>query len=105
MSQVKVCRTCGEEFTWRPGSPGYVDQCKECAEDVPLLKAEVSWENKHTPIVRVTDAHTADVFNAKMKRSGVLCKALSDSAMHKAFCERKGERKNDQGARGWYRGK
>lgn len=66
---TKVCKVCEEEFVFLRGKPGYVDTCPLCSKgDVPLVKAEVSWENKHTPIVRVTDAHTADRFNAELRR-------------------------------------
>jgi len=83
---MRVCRVCLEEFIARPGKPGFVDVCemKSCVEavraDVPLLKAEVSWEDKHTPIIRVTDARTANRFNAKMRRRGVLSSGLAQSA-------------------------
>jgi hypothetical protein len=108
MSQVKkVCRVCEEEFTWRVGKPGYVDVCERCGEkDVPLLMAKVSWENKHTPVVEVCEAQEARRFNRQLARKpGGLIPALSESGREKARAQFKGERKSDQGARGYYRGK
>jgi len=32
----RTCRNCGKEFSKPPGSPGYIDQCLECAVPNPL---------------------------------------------------------------------
>lgn len=96
-----VCKVCEGEFTSRIGKPGYINVCEECSEpDVAKVKAEVSWENKHTPIIRVTDAHTANVFNAAGRRKGCgLIGSLMVSG--RILKSRHGERRSDQGPRGW----
>lgn len=29
---IKTCVVCGEEFTLRPGKPGYANRCPACSE-------------------------------------------------------------------------
>lgn len=36
-----TCRDCGEDFAWFQGKMGYFDQCSFCAQDVPILRAEM----------------------------------------------------------------
>lgn len=71
-TKTLICRTCGDPFSFYQGKPGYIDQCSDCGKkDVPLLKAKVSWENKHTPVVEVCSAEEADAFNGAQRRFGV----------------------------------
>jgi len=41
--EVKICRVCGEEFTFHPGKPGYINECEACTRvrgsEVPKSKA------------------------------------------------------------------
>ena len=69
-AQQRTCRKCSKDFTLLPNKPGNINDCAECAgEDVPLLMAKVSWENKHTPIIEVTaDREAAIAFNKAQVR-------------------------------------
>jgi hypothetical protein len=56
-----------------PRKPGPIHLCADCGIDLETsdpLMACVSWENKHTPIITITDSHTAQVFNAQQRRQG-----------------------------------
>ena len=35
-----ICRDCRQEFTVTSNKPGFINQCEECATDVPQYKAE-----------------------------------------------------------------
>jgi len=35
-----ICRHCEEEFTLRNGKPGLIDECPDCAVEVPVYRAE-----------------------------------------------------------------
>jgi len=39
------CRDCGCEFRSFAGKPGYINQCEDCAVDVPLYRAEQGTED------------------------------------------------------------
>ena len=81
-----------------PNKPGRIDVCtgltcqKEDSEQSPepdKLMAQVSWENKHTPIVVVTTAARAIPFNRVQMRHG----AVPLSSMNwNGFPEKKDER-------------
>jgi hypothetical protein len=76
----RKCRDCREWFTPTPNKPGYVNQCANCATDVEKVMAEVSWENKHTPIINVTTRKKAVKFNNSTKRFGAgVTKAIAPS--------------------------
>jgi hypothetical protein len=73
-----LCTVCEEEFIRLDNHIGFANTCLSCGgEDVPRLMAQVSWENKHTPIIEITDAYTATLFNAKLARKG--CTVLNSS--------------------------
>lgn len=35
-----TCKDCGTYFSPSPKKPGFINQCEDCAEDVPTYKAE-----------------------------------------------------------------
>jgi len=66
----RVCSVCNKGFSPAPDHKGKIDVCLGCdGQDVEPLMAEVSWEGKQTPIVRVTNAHQARKFNQALKRN------------------------------------
>ena len=74
-----TCRFCGSEFVLSPNKPGRVNVCtdQDCqkkdrkqAPEPEKLMAQVSWENKHTPIITVTTADKAIPFNRVQMRCG-----------------------------------
>lgn len=40
MANLTKCRDCGELFAYYHGKPGYINQCLDCATDVPIYIAE-----------------------------------------------------------------
>lgn len=40
-----TCRDCQIEFTPVPGKPGFINQCEDCATDIPRYKAEQGTED------------------------------------------------------------
>lgn len=79
MAKLIVCRFCGSEFAPAPDKPGRINVCtdQDCqkrdrrqAPEPEKLMAEVSWENKHTPVITVTTADKATWFNKVQMRHG-----------------------------------
>jgi len=33
MANTVTCRYCGDQFTPKPGKPGFIDECPECLHD------------------------------------------------------------------------
>ena len=40
-----ICKDCGTQFTPSPKKPGFINQCEDCAYDVPIYKAEQGTED------------------------------------------------------------
>lgn len=40
-----ICRDCQQEFALTPNKPGFINQCEECATDIPIYKAEQGTED------------------------------------------------------------
>ena len=64
VDEVRVCRTCGERFRGRPGKPGYVDECEDCAADRlgsrPVLRFEkVVCRYCGKPVGKLGDVHSS----------------------------------------------
>jgi hypothetical protein len=36
--KTHTCRYCQNEFTWEPGKPGYVDECRACLHEKTTVK-------------------------------------------------------------------
>lgn len=64
------CRDCGSPFALFPGKPGYVDQCENCARDVPLLGGNMIWTHKTAPSIEIKPMDQAVLFAKKQKRFG-----------------------------------
>lgn len=58
-----------------PGKPGYVNQCVDCADDVPLLGGNMIWSHKTAPEIEIKSMAAAKVFASKTRRfgAGVTC--------------------------------
>ena len=66
-----TCTVCGNPFVRKHDHLGKANVCLNCGgQDVEPLMAEVSWEGKQTPIIRVTTAAKAKAFNKALRRSG-----------------------------------
>lgn len=71
--QMKIaisCRDCGNEFTPRPNKPGFINQCEDCATDVPLLGGNVIYEHKTAGYIEIKSMAKAVEFNKVSKRHG-----------------------------------
>jgi hypothetical protein len=47
MADKRKCRVCGTEFVLFPDKPGNINDCLNCAVDVPRKAAKVAWSGKH----------------------------------------------------------
>lgn len=65
-----TCRNCGEEFVPRPNKPGYVDQCENCATDVPKLGGNMIWSHKTAPDLEIKPLAQARQFAKLQARIG-----------------------------------
>jgi hypothetical protein len=67
------CRYCGVSFIWRPGKPGYVDECPQCLHEktIPKQKREPKFvltpeaEQRINQLVRATKT-----FRRQMTKAG-----------------------------------
>jgi hypothetical protein len=79
---VKTCRNCNEEFDPYPGKPGYIDQCEDCAKDIPLLGGNMVWSHKTAPELEIKSMAQARSFARKTKRYGAgVTMCLTESKM------------------------
>jgi hypothetical protein len=70
---TRICRQCGREFTLSPTKPGNINDCANCAVDVPLLMAKVAYPSKNSSLVEIeitADRKAALAFNGAQKRRG-----------------------------------
>jgi len=66
-----VCKTCGNEFEFRPGKPGLINECWNCATEAVEKKAGVMiWEHKHAPELMICSKKLADEYRRKNRRVG-----------------------------------
>lgn len=65
-----VCRDCGEEFRSTPGKPGYINQCRNCAVDVPLVGGNMIYEHKTAPYIEIKPSVDAKAFAKASRRFG-----------------------------------
>lgn len=49
-----ICRDCGLEFWKEPGSPGYINQCLECEDDVEKVAGRIVGSGRDAPAFEVT---------------------------------------------------
>lgn len=40
-----TCRDCQTDFIPTPGKPGFINQCEDCAIDIPVYRAEQGTED------------------------------------------------------------
>lgn len=67
---TRTCRNCGEEFIARPGKPGFINQCEDCAHDVPLLGGNMIWDHKTAPSLVIRPLADAQFISKLQKRVG-----------------------------------
>lgn len=65
---IKSCKDCGEEFNWYPGKPGYINQCEECSDDVPLQGGNMIWDHKTAPYIEIKPMKDALIFAKQTSR-------------------------------------
>ena len=63
------CRDCGRNFQPFHGKPGFINQCEECATDVPLIGGNMIWEHKTAPGIEIKPLVEAQVFARAQRRS------------------------------------
>ena len=71
MTKRRVCRDCDEEFVWTPDKPGFINQCADCATDVPKLGGVMNWEHKTAPAIQVVPMTLAKAVSAAHRRVGM----------------------------------
>lgn len=91
-----ICRTCGEEFISYPNKPGYINQCTDCAEDVPKLGGNMIWEHKTAPYIEIKSLQEAKRFAKLNKRN--CCGPLSSIIVPKEPKTEANFSKKDTGA-------
>ena len=64
------CRKCGEEFEYKPGKPGYRDECPACAKDVPMLGGNMVWAHKTAPELEIKSMAQARAYAKQTRRFG-----------------------------------
>jgi hypothetical protein len=69
--KLTTCVKCDEQFERKPDHRGMANVCMQCGgQDVPLLMAKVTWEDKQTPVVEIVSAKEARRVAALQKRLG-----------------------------------
>jgi len=63
------CRDCHVEFVPYHGKPGYINQCEDCATDVPKLGGNMIWDHKTAPYIEVKPMAEAVQFAKLTNRS------------------------------------
>lgn len=66
-----TCKNCKTDFTPYPGKPGYINQCTECATDVPLLGGNMIYTHKTAPELEIKPLAKAKVFASMQERFGI----------------------------------
>jgi len=80
--EQKICKFCGEVFTLQINHKGLINVCldSDCQRELrlsgvhepPPITANVSWENKHTPLIELVYCPQLSAsFNATQRRHGV----------------------------------
>ena len=98
MGRVKLttCVECDAQFERKPDHRGKANVCLSCGgDDVPLLMAKVTWEDKQTPVVEIVSAKEARRVAALQKRFGA---GVLSSITERREEPDEPQRRNDKGS-------
>lgn len=74
-SKFIECINCGNEFLLHPGKPGRINECHECATDIPVYLAE---EGSDDTGVAENIVKGKNIYGDKKEIQALLRKSLSE---------------------------
>jgi len=66
----RICQKCGADFVLRPGKPGLINQCPDCATDIAKVGGNMIWSHKTAPELEIKSMVEAKIFARATNRFG-----------------------------------